>query len=222
MHNGLGKVLGQNLPRPLEATIEKLLLLDRLEEISHQAGQSAGGPSYCQRLLESLRVRLMVSSDDLARIPPSGAVVAVANHPFGLIEGCLLDALVSPVRHDLKIMANYLLANFEPLRERCVFVDPFGDDTSTRANQRGLRRSIEWLKQGGALAVVSGGRSIAPEPQVWRHCRSRVEPNRRTNHQDLRGVCPSVVFQGREQHRFSDSRPASPRPSNGALAARVL
>lgn len=157
MHNALEKVLGQNLPRPVEATIEKLLLFDRLEEISQQAAQSASHASYCQWLLESLRVHLIVSGDDLARVPSSGALVAVANHPFGLIEGCLLDALVSPVRRDLRIMANYLLANFEPLRDRCVFVDPFGDGTSKQSNQRGLRHSLEWLKQGGALAVFPAG-----------------------------------------------------------------
>jgi putative hemolysin len=157
MQNALEKVLGQHLPRPVEATIEKLLLLDRLKELSSKAEQSAGGAAYCQWLLESLRVRLVASSDDLARIPTDGPVVAVANHPFGLIEGCLLDALLSPVRRDFRIMTNYLLASFEPLRDRCVFVDPFGDVTSARANQRGMRQSLEWLKQGGMLAVFPAG-----------------------------------------------------------------
>jgi len=37
MQKAFGKVLGQQLPRPVESTLQKLLLLDRLEELSAQA-----------------------------------------------------------------------------------------------------------------------------------------------------------------------------------------
>jgi putative hemolysin len=41
-------------------------------------------------------------------IPRQGPVIAVANHPFGLIEGAILTALLPSVRPDAKILANHL------------------------------------------------------------------------------------------------------------------
>jgi len=62
-------------------------------------------------------------------------VIAVANHPFGLLEGALLAEILTGIRPDARILANSLLASVPELRDRCIFVDPFG----TPGNHRGER-----------------------------------------------------------------------------------
>src|SRR5271166_1659197 len=115
MRDALGTLLGQRLPAPMKGALEKLLLLDRLEEVSERAECIPDNQPFSRRLLELLHVHAAVSGDDLARVPDNGPLVVVANHPFGLIEGAILDALLSSVRPDIKIMANYLLGNFQSL-----------------------------------------------------------------------------------------------------------
>jgi hypothetical protein len=76
----------------------------------------------------------------------------VANHPFGLVEGAILSALLRRVRPDVKFLANLLLAGIPGLEDCLIPVDPFGG--AAKANWRGMRQSIEWLAQGGTLLHV--------------------------------------------------------------------
>jgi putative hemolysin len=54
-------------------------------------------------------------------------------------------------------MANHLLAGMPGASRLCIFVDPFGGDRAARANHKGLKDAIAWLKQGGLLAVFPAG-----------------------------------------------------------------
>ncbi len=89
--------------------------------------------------------------------PKTGPVVVVANHPFGAIEGVVLAHLLKTVRPDVKIMANFILERIEAMRDFFIFVDPFGGESAARANLRGLKQSINWLEDGGLLAVFPAG-----------------------------------------------------------------
>jgi putative hemolysin len=156
MRDALATLLGQKLPAPLEGAIEKLLLLDRFDSLYKDAPGSDQRP-IAERSLALLNVHPRVSDRDLALIPKQGPVVAVANHPFGLIEGAILAALLPSLRPDVKIMANHLLAGMPEADRLCIFVDPFGGERAARANHKGLKDAIAWLKQGGLLAVFPAG-----------------------------------------------------------------
>ncbi len=118
-----------------------------------------GGSGVFARFLEELDVRWSCSAGDMARIPRSGPVVVVANHPFGLVEGATLGALLSQIRPDVKFLANSVLASVPGTEEYLIPVDPFGGAAKT--NWRGLRRSIEWLQQGGLLVTFPAGEVAA-------------------------------------------------------------
>jgi putative hemolysin len=76
-------------------------------------------------LLAEMNVSSKSSPPDLDRIPVKGPVVAVANHPFGVLDGAALEVLLSRVRRDVKILTNSLLEGIPELHEHCIFVDPF-------------------------------------------------------------------------------------------------
>jgi putative hemolysin len=138
-----------------------------------------GGGDVFARFLEGLDVRWRCSPEDMARIPRSGPVVVVANHPFGLVEGMTLGALLGQVRTDAKFLANSMLAGIPGTQEYLIPVDPLGG--APRANWRGLRRSIEWLEQGGLLVTFPAGEVAAlklphmriAEPE-WNDCIARL------------------------------------------------
>jgi putative hemolysin len=110
-----------------------------------------------EALLAEMKVTLDVPPADLERIPIRGPFVAVANHPFGVLDGAALAVLLSRVRPDVKILTNALLQGIPELREQCIFVDPFHTPSSVDKNVKPLKQAMEWLRQGGALAVFPAG-----------------------------------------------------------------
>jgi putative hemolysin len=112
---------------------------------------------FFNAVLGALDVRLDFSDAERRRIPASGALVVVANHPFGMVEGAALAALVRTVRTDVKVMANFMLAASPEVSRDMILVDPFGDRQALRANLRGVREAVHFLRGGGALIVFPAG-----------------------------------------------------------------
>ena len=107
--------------------------------------------------IESLRVRLAYDSAALARIPRRGRCVFVANHPFGMIEGIALGALLAPVRTDFKFLGNFLLDAIPEMQPFNIPVDPFGGSSANGRNIAGMRECVRWLGGGGALVLFPAG-----------------------------------------------------------------
>jgi len=110
-----------------------------------------------EALLAEMKVKLEVQPADLDRIPVKGPLVAVANHPFGVLDGVALAVLLSRARPDVKILTNALLQGIPELHEHCIFVDPFHTPSSADKNVKPLKQAMEWLRRGGALAVFPAG-----------------------------------------------------------------
>jgi len=119
--------------------------------------RSAPQGSLLEALLSEMKINLEVASTNLGRIPAKGPLVAVANHPFGVLDGAVLSVLLSRVRSDVRVLTNSLLAGIPELHQYCIFVDPFGTRSSADRNLKGLKRAIDWLRRGGALAVFPAG-----------------------------------------------------------------
>lgn len=116
-----------------------------------------GSAPFCDRVLEQMGVRVKVSDGDLERIPREGAVILIANHPFGGLDGLALLSLLLRRRPDARLIANFLLGCMPEMAESCFLVDPFGGPSAARRNLAGTRAAIEWLRQGGALGMFPAG-----------------------------------------------------------------
>ena len=110
-----------------------------------------------ENLLAEMRVRAQVGEADQARIPATGPVVVVANHPYGMLDGAILTVLLTRARPDVKVLTNFVLADVPELQKHCIFVDPFQTDRSAESNRRALRQALAWLQQGGMLAMFPSG-----------------------------------------------------------------
>ncbi len=107
--------------------------------------------------LERGRVTLDIREADRARIPATGPCVVVANHPFGMIEGIALAALLAPIRTDFRFLGNFLLDRIPEMRPFNIAVDPFGGAGSKGRNVPGMRAAHRWLEQGGMLVLFPAG-----------------------------------------------------------------
>ena len=137
--------------------MEKTLSLETINRAYSEARERFAREDFFSVCLDALDVGYSVSDDDLARIPTEGPLVVVTNHPFGAIEGIMLCHLLLRVRPDVKALGNYLLQRVEEIRERVIPVDPFGTAGAARANLRGLRQCLDWLRGGHVLATFPAG-----------------------------------------------------------------
>jgi putative hemolysin len=148
--------LRNSLFSSLNPILEKVLSLDRLRELYRDV-RGPDGTNIFNRILQKMQVTCAVSETDLSRVPATGATVVVANHPFGILDGILLGALLLRVRPDVKILTNYLLTGVPELDEYCIPLDPFVMGNPEGMNQRGLRGAMDWLRKGGMLVIYPAG-----------------------------------------------------------------
>jgi putative hemolysin len=158
-----------NLVSDSRGVMDRILALDQLRDL-YSRSKSGSGQNFHHNLLRDLQVSCHVEPGDLAHIPTTGPVVAVSNHPFGILEGPLLNTVLPKVRPDFKIMTNQLLSCFQELAESCIFVDPFNNKKSRLANALALKQSIAWLKAGHMLVIFPAG-----EVSHWNFRHGEVE-----------------------------------------------
>jgi putative hemolysin len=144
---------------PALRAVEHVLGLARLNRLydTWRADGRADPRRFPDRALEIIGAAYDIDPADLARIPPAGPAVVVANHPHGALDGLVLASLLTRRRRDVRLMGNYLLARIPELRPLCIFVDPFGDRRAAGRNASGMREAWHWVTGGGMLVVFPAG-----------------------------------------------------------------
>jgi len=117
---------------------------------------------FAAAVFRHLELEIDIAPEDLANIPKEGGLVFVANHPYGAIDGLALVNVLGQVRGDLKVMANFLLQQLAPLKDRFIGVNPF-EQLRSLSSFQGMRQAMAHVKEGGALAVFPAG-----EVSSWR------------------------------------------------------
>jgi len=135
--------------------VAKLAPAARVRDLYQRVQQSPEGFGL-ENLLAQMRVELSLDAADQARIPTSGPVVVVANHACGMLDDAILTVLLTRVRPDVKVLANFLLGDVPEIGQHCILMDPFHTDHSLESNRRAVRQALAWLEQGGMLAMFPG------------------------------------------------------------------
>ena len=161
------EVLGINftskyLPRPLMEAINRFLLwhwsFHRFNAIYSQLPPCEPA-DFSRTFLDAMRVHVEFAGRPIDTIPATGPLIAVANHPFGMIEGLAIDALLLSRRPDVAQMSFYLLSAIPELQNRWIFVDPLRSRSRRQINVRAWRQSFQLLARGGTLAIFPAGRA---------------------------------------------------------------
>ncbi|RZZ86263.1 lysophospholipid acyltransferase family protein [Pseudoxanthomonas winnipegensis] len=105
----------------------------------------------------------------LARIPASGPLLVVANHPSGARDAMALLHLVGQVRRDVRIVANAVLTHIAPLRPLLLPVRVFGG-SSAAGSLRAVRAALD---AGQCVIVFPAGEVSRLSPLGVRDTRWR-------------------------------------------------
>ena len=143
-------------PAAVRTFFRSALRLDDLDRL-YESARELPGDAVSINILRLLGVRVRVPPEDVGRIPATGAVIIVANHPFGLLDGLIVHALLAQVRDDVKVLANDVLARIPGVADRVFELDVFTGRKAVRANARAIRAALAWLEEGRALIVFPSG-----------------------------------------------------------------
>ena len=107
-------------------------------------------------ILKYLNVTLDFDENDLKKLPSDGPFITVSNHPYGGIDGILLIKLLSMVRSDHKVIANFLLKKVEPISDYFLAVNPFENLPNAASSMGGLKTALDHLNNGGRFKFLPG------------------------------------------------------------------
>ncbi len=164
----VGIIPGRRVGAFVAGLIEKAFGLAHLQSLYQSLPPARDDREFIERVFEVFNIGYRVDGEALAGIPRSGALVVVANHPFGAIEGVLLAALLRSIRGDVKIMANFVLNRIPELRDLFIGVDPYAGAHAAANNVPPMRQAVRWLKGGGLLVVFPAGEVSYWSPRTGR------------------------------------------------------
>lgn len=155
------QVVEHNLPKIKEKPLLSKTLKSVLRYLLHekefiefeQLYPYVKGADFAETVLEYFDFGYCVSDKDRERIPATGKVVIVSNHPIGSLDGLALIKLVSEVRSDLKVVANDLLMAIKPLHPILMPVNNMNGNTPKK-NIEAINRH---LSDDGALVIFPAG-----------------------------------------------------------------
>jgi putative hemolysin len=153
------------LKRLLIQSIERMTGQPRLKRIylDHNA-QTAPG-DYWREAIGRLKLKLVLDPGPLESWPRQGPLVVVCNHPFGVVDGLVICALVADIRPDFRILTNAVLTRAEEIRQHFLPVDFSKTEEALKTNLNSRAQARGHLTAGGCLIVFpAGGVSTTPGP----------------------------------------------------------
>jgi putative hemolysin len=160
------------------AGLSKLLMgalkLDRIGKL-HDSFAKKTDLEFIDLVIEELGISLEFFENELAHIPKNGSFITVSNHPLGGIDGLLLIKLISKVRPDVKVMANFLLTSVDQLNQYFLPLDPLDSQSDLAFGGASGKSAVDHLQEGGALGLFPSGevsaynlRSKSVRDRIWK------------------------------------------------------
>ncbi|MGH7855133.1 MAG: 1-acyl-sn-glycerol-3-phosphate acyltransferase [Candidatus Binatia bacterium] len=155
-------VSSRRLPQPLIKALRRMV--NRLAGFTRfnatYSGVIADGipDNLAECFLNHIAVKVEINRGGLDRIPRAGPLIVVANHPFGMIDGLMLNAVVTAVRSDYKCLAAYEIGKIPGLSRTQFVVDPM-KSRKRRMNLAAWHGVFKWVKDGRVFAIFPAGRA---------------------------------------------------------------
>lgn len=163
--NTFDSALKRTTIRAIEWMTGKVTILRRIREFERR--DPPQGQAFWRACLDVMRVDLLTPPEEIARIPPTGPVVLVANHPHGLVDGMILADLVGRVRADYRILTRSILTGIDESASQFMIPVPFPHEADAQRKMLAMRaQAMEHLRAGGLVALFPSG-VVAAAPTMF-------------------------------------------------------
>lgn len=139
----------------LAALLMEIMKINDVNKLFAQA-QPKQGPEFVDAILEGIGVKIEFDEKELKNIPANGGFIAIANHPYGGIEGMVLLKILCMVRPEAKLMANFILKKIPNLSDYFIAVNPF-ENIEHSSSISGLKSTMELLANGIPIGIFPAG-----------------------------------------------------------------
>ncbi len=156
------------LNKPTTAVLKKLLCEEEMQAFSAQYPHLTGF-DFVEQVLDYFHFGYTVSDTHRERVPSTGKLVIISNHPIGSLDALALIKLVREIRDDIKVVANQMLMSLSPLHDILLPVDNMNGGTK-RDN---LIRINQHLKSEGVVIIFPAGEVSRLSPQGVRDTKWR-------------------------------------------------
>jgi putative hemolysin len=135
-----------------------LMEIMKINDINETFAKAADfeGVAFVDEILRLLGVKVEIKESDFKNLPVDGAFVAVANHPYGGIEGLVLIKILCTIRPEAKVMANFLLKKIPNLSDFFVAVNPF-ENIDHSSSISGIKTTLGLLNSGTPIGIFPAG-----------------------------------------------------------------
>lgn len=217
----LAKVVGLNKRNPLLALLSSVTKLTKLNDLYDRI-RANKGTAFIEAFFQELQITIQLNEEELQFIPETGGCVIVCNHPFGAIDGLALIQQIEKRRPDLKVMANFLLEEIPEIAPYFFSVNPFDKNVVQLKSERGLKRCIEHIANGGCLAIFPAG-EVSTFQKKWSNV-SDKKWQRSVMKLIQRAECPvvPVFFDGRNSRMFHLLGKVNPQLRTMALPSELF
>lgn len=139
----------------LASLLMEVMKINEINEVFQKA-EHLQGPTFVDKILQIIGISVEFDADELRNIPKEGAFIAIANHPYGGIEGLVLLKLLCMVRPDSKLMANFLLKKIPNLSDYFIAVNPF-ENVEHSSSISGIKNTLQLLRSGIPIGIFPAG-----------------------------------------------------------------
>ncbi len=113
--------------------------------------------TFWEAALTQLQVQLEFNEEQLARIPKTGPILFIANHPFGVLDGLIICHLASKARENFKILINRALCQVDLVESNMLPIDFAETKEAMMINISSKKKAIETMRQNGAIVIFPAG-----------------------------------------------------------------
>mgnify|MGYP000365595659 CR=1 FL=1 len=169
---------GRALIRLMENSTGRLGLIKRARGYEDEV---SAGRDFFEVMAARYGLSLDIRRGSFETVPKTGPLIAIANHPYGILDGLMLGHLLQKTRGDFRILANSVFRKAQDVN-RVVLPISFEETKEAIAQNISTRKkALEYLADGGAIAVFPGGTvSTAARPfskpmdPGWRNFTARM------------------------------------------------
>ena len=116
------------------------------------------GQAFWSATMRAMGIDIQTPQDQLDRIPQTGPVMFVANHPHGLVDGMILADLIGRRRNDYRILTRSLLTGIDQSASSYMIPVPFLHEADAQKKMIEMRaKAMDHLGQGGLIALFPSG-----------------------------------------------------------------
>ena len=140
----------------IELLTGRLTVLRLIRKFEKQGAPT--GQAFWRAALDTMGINLTTPQAQLNRIPETGPVIIVANHPHGMVDGMIFADLIGRVRSDYRILTRSLLTSIDEVAGSYMIPVPFPHDPDAQRKGVEMRaKAMKHLQAGGVVALFPSG-----------------------------------------------------------------